>query len=220
MKRIGIIVTIIVLTATALVLWPSNTNDKHGASYTLTGDEKRLLFTGDIILRRGDGLVSDGIANMLREPFDITHCGIILEEQCKLWVVHAMQDKARGVDGIFAQDLDQFVSESRTGSIIVVRFKTLEDKTPQLVDRIHYYLKQNIPFDLGFDAADPSEFYCNELLQHLFMETYGVDIFPITLSLPTTDLLKYTHLFDTTAFHPVLNHHLNPPLAAPAISKL
>jgi hypothetical protein len=77
-----------------------------------------------------------------------------------------------------------------------------------LVDRMHYYLKQDIPFDLGFDASDSSSFYCSELLQHLYMDTYETDIFPITLSLPTADLLKYTYLFDTTAFRPIINHQL------------
>lgn len=201
---------ILLLVGSYATLKPNKIN-KQGASYTLTGDEKRLLRTGDIVMRRGEGMVSDGIAKILAEPFDITHCGVVLEEQGKLYVVHALQDKDRDIDGIIAQGLDQFVAESRLGSIIVVRYKTNEDHTPNLVKRIHYYLKQDIPFDLGFDAADPSAFYCSELVQHLYLETYGTDVFPITLSLPTADLLKYTYLFDTTAFQPILNHHIGLP---------
>ncbi len=210
MKKAWPILMIILLVGGYFILKPNKANMK-GASYSLTGDEKRLLRTGDIIMRRGEGMVSDGIANMLSEPFDITHCGVILEEQDKLWVVHSLQDNDRGVDGIIAQGLDQFVTESRLGSIIVVRYKTEEDRTPQLIDRIHYYLKQDIPFDLGFDAADATEFYCSELVQHLYLETYKKDVFPITMSLPTADLLKYTYLFDTTAFQPILNHYLQQP---------
>lgn len=219
-KALAIATLLILLLGVGYFAWPTGKIDTEGVSYTLTGDEKRLFRSGDIIMRRGEGLVSDGIANMLAEPFDVTHCGVLLQEQGKLWVVHALQDKERGVDGIFAQDLDQFVAESRLGSIIVVRYNTVEDRTPQLIDRIHYYLKQDIPFDLGFDASDPSAFYCSELLQHLYMETYGVDIFPITLSLPITDLLKYTYLFDTTAFSPVINHHLQSPVATSPLTTL
>lgn len=208
MKKAWPIFLIVLLLAGGYYLQPKNEPNKQGVSYTLTGDEKRLLLTGDIMMRRGDGMVSDGIANMLKEPFDVTHCGVVLEENGKLWVVHAMQDKERGLDGIFAQGLDQFVAESRPNSLIVVRYKTQQARLPQLVDRMHYYLKQDIPFDLGFDASDPSSFYCSELLQHLYMETYGIDIFPITLRLPTADLLKYTYLFDTTAFRPIINHQL------------
>lgn len=208
MKKAWPIFLIILLLVGGYFLQPKNKPNKQGVSYTLTGDEKRLLHTGDIILRRGDGLVSDGIANMLKEPFDITHCGVVLEEKGKLWIVHAMQDKERGLDGILAQGLDQFVAESRPNSVIVVRYKTQQARLPQLADRMHHYLKQDIPFDLGFDASDPSSFYCSELLQHLYMDTYGTDIFPITLSLPTADLLKYTYLFDTLAFQPIINHQL------------
>lgn len=208
MKKAWPIVIIILLLAGSYYLQPKNTPNKQGVSYSLTGDEKRLLRSGDIMMRRGDGMVSDGIANMLKEQYDVTHCGVVLEENGKLWIVHAVQDKKRGVDGIFAQNLDQFVAESRPGSVIVVRYITATDRTPQLIDRMHYYLKQDIPFDLGFDASDPSSFYCSELLQHLYMETYGTDIFPIKLTLPTADLLKYTYLFDTTAFQPLINHQL------------
>ncbi|CAN5340324.1 YiiX/YebB-like N1pC/P60 family cysteine hydrolase [soil metagenome] len=211
MKKAWPILVIILLLVGSYLLKPTSKTHKKDASYALTGDEKRLLFTGDIIMRRGDGMVSDKIATMLQEPFDVTHCGLILYEKDKLWVVHTLQDKQRDLDGIFAQDLDQFVSESRPGSIIVVRYVTPEDKSAQLIERMHYYMKQNIPFDLGFDAADPSKFYCNELLQHIYQETYGVDIFPIKLKLPTTDLLKYTYLFDTAAFQPIINHHLQLP---------
>jgi hypothetical protein len=208
MKKAWPIFLIVLLLAGGYYLQPKNERNKQGVSYTLTGDEKRLLHTGDIILRRGDGLVSDGIANMLKEPFDVTHCGVVLEENGKLWIVHAMQDKERGLDGILAQSLDQFVAESRPNSVIVVRYKTQQARMPQLADRMHYYLKQDIPFDLGFDASDPSSFYCSELLQHLYMDIYGTDIFPITLNLPTADLLKYTYLFDTIAFQPIINHQI------------
>jgi hypothetical protein len=208
MKKAWPILIILLLLVGAYCLQPNNEPNMKGVSYSLTGEEKRLLHTGDIMMRRGDGLVSDGIAKILQEPFDVTHCGVVLEENGKLWIIHAMQDKERGVDGVFAQGLEQFVAESRPSSVIVVRYKTSEAQIPKLVDRMHHYLKQDIPFDLGFDASDPSSFYCSELLQHLYMDTYETDIFPITLSLPTADLLKYTYLFDTTAFLPIINHQL------------
>lgn len=210
MRKAWPILIILLLGGVYYVIKPSDIQNE-GVSYSLTGDEKRLLLTGDIMMRRGEGMVSDGIAKMLAEPFDITHCGIVLEERDKLWVVHALQDHDRDVDGIFAQSLDQFVAESRPGSIIVVRYKTSEDRTPQLIERMHYYMDQNIPFDLGFDAADPSAFYCSELVQHIYMETYNTDVFPITLSMPTTDLLKYTYFFDTSAFQQIINHHIQQP---------
>lgn len=211
MKKARLVLIILLLLVGGYYLLKPSKTHKEGVSYSLTGDEKRLLRTGDIVMRRGEGMVSDGIAKMLAEPFDITHCGVILEEQDKLWVVHALQDHERDVDGIFAQGLDQFVAESRPGSIIVVRYKTNEDRTPQLIERIHYYMDQDIPFDLGFDAADSTSFYCSELVQHLYLETYNTDVFPITLSMPTTDLLKYTYLFDTIAFQPIINHHIQRP---------
>ena len=95
MKKAWPILIIILLVGGYFLLKPSKTHTE-GVSYSLSGDEKRLLRSGDIMMRRGEGMVSDGIAKMLAEPFDITHCGLILEEQGKLWVVHALQDHDRG----------------------------------------------------------------------------------------------------------------------------
>ena len=108
MKKAWLILIILLLLGGYYILKPSKTHTE-GVSYSLSGDEKRLFRSGDIIMRRGEGMVSDGIANMLQEPYDVTHCGVILEEKGKLWVVHSLQDKDRGVDGIFVQSIETLI---------------------------------------------------------------------------------------------------------------
>lgn len=123
--------------------------------------------------------------------------------------MHALEDEARKIDGIVAQSIDQFVAESRYQSVIVVRYCDADGYQQQLKDLASQYLSQNIPFDKSFDIYDSSRFYCSELLQHIYMDCFGVDIFPVRITLPTTDLLKYSHLFNQQVFHPVLNHQLS-----------
>lgn len=174
--------------------------------YQLTEAEKLQFQPGDIILRRGEGMVSSAIASVLQEPYDVTHCGMLAKTSTGWAVIHAMEDESRGIDGIIAQDLDQFVRESRDGSIIVVRYKLLHADGQELVDHSLNYLQADIPFDRSFDIFDDKKFYCSELLQHVYLECVGADIFPERIKAPSTDLLKYTYLFDESVFQPILNH--------------
>ncbi len=182
-----------------------STNESR--AYALADAEVALLQPGDIILRRGDGLVSDAIASVLQEPYDVTHCGILMRQANGDWaVVHAMQDDARQIDGVIAQGLGQFVSESRRASVIVLRYCADSGSGSRMSDVTRYYLQQAQPFDRSFDIHDSTRLYCSELLQHIYMDCYGVDIFPMRIALPTTDLLRYTYLFQSDVFNPILNH--------------
>lgn len=173
---------------------------------TLTTTEINRLQTGDIILRRGEGMVSSTIAKVLQEPYDVTHSGIILKNDTGWAVVHALSDDSRDINGIVAQSLPQFVAESRKGSVIVVRYCDMHQARQDIRQTVLGYMKQNIPFDKGFDIYNEEAFYCSELIQHVFMDCFGKDIFPYRVQLPQTDLLKYTYLFELSQFTPIVNH--------------
>lgn len=177
---------------------------KEEQAYTLQVTAIESFMPGDIILRRGKGFVSDGIARVLNEPFDVTHCGILMPIDSGWAVVHAMSDNSRNIDGVVAQKLDQFVAESKSGSVMVVRYKNMNGKEAAVMQSTKAYMAKGLPFDLGFDIHDTTAIYCSELLQNIYWDNFQEDIFPTRISTPTTDLLKYTYLFDTTHFERVL----------------
>lgn len=45
-------------------------------SYRLTAAEKALFQPGDIILRKGEGVLSQFICRQLRDTLGVSHCGI------------------------------------------------------------------------------------------------------------------------------------------------
>ena len=177
---------------------------KQAGPYRLAGSDIAQLKPGDIILRRGEGLVSDAIAQVLNGPYDVTHCGILMPSKDGWAVVHAMSDNSRDIDGVVAQKLDQFVEESKEGSVMVVRYKNMNGQEQAVINTTKAYLAKAQPFDLGFDIYDTTAVYCSELLQHIYWDNFQEDIFPVRLSTPTTDLLTYTYLFDTVHFERVV----------------
>lgn len=187
-------------------LWPGSTDNAHEQGDKLNSREIAALHTGDIILRRGEGLVSNTIAKVLNEPYDVTHSGILMSYQDGWVVVHALSDDSRDINGIIAQPLEQFLAESRKGSTIIVRYCDMHQAKQDIRTTVLRYMDKNLPFDKGFDIYDDSAFYCSELIQHVFMDCFSKDIFPQRISLPQTDLLKYTFLFNEQHFQPIVNH--------------
>lgn len=196
--------TMFVVVGIFLCLCQVGCSTEDEQAYKLNTLQVESFQPGDIILRRGKGLVSDGIAQVLNEPYDVTHCGILMQVDSGWAVVHAMSDNSRDIDGVVAQKLDQFVAESKSGSIMVVRYKSMNGKQEAVMQSTKAYMAKGLPFDLGFDIHDTTAIYCSELLQHIYWDNFQEDIFPIRLSTPTTDLLKYTYLFDTAHFERIL----------------
>jgi len=183
---------------------PKATSSRSHA--TLNNNDKCRLESGDIILRRGEGLVSDEISYILKDqPYDITHSGIIIKQGDSLFVVHSIADHESHVDGVIAQELDKFLLDSRAGSVIVLRYNDMEGKQDALVQRVLYYLKKSPPFDFSFDIYDSSKLYCAELLWRIFGDVFHTDIFPIKIHTPTTDLLCYSSLFKGDSFRIIIN---------------
>ena len=176
---------------------------------TLTEDEKCNIQSGDLILRRGEGLVSDQIAYVLRDgPYEVTHSGVVIRQGDSLCVVHSISDKDNHIDGVIAQTMDNFLLDCRNQSVIVVRYKDMDSHRDEFVQRTMYYLHKNPPFDFGFDIYDSSKVYCAELIWKLFEDVYHKDVFPVKIHTPTTDLLQYSSLFSSGMFSVVVNQQV------------
>lgn len=180
--------------------------------YVLSDSEKALLQEGDIILRHGQGFVSNMIVKSLKEELPLSHVGIITrQESGKLMVVHSVSRSVSDYDGVQMEDLDRFVRESLANSLVVVRYKALDQvqEGPQLLSRrAHYYLKQRVPFDHSFDFDDDSRFFCTELVGRVFEDVFGDDILMLSFSgRGMLDRLKFEAFFNPQVFEVILNHH-------------
>jgi hypothetical protein len=109
------------------VFWdPENTKQVF---YPLSQEDRGLLRHGDIILRKGYGMFSDGLVEVQDGPYRVSHCAMILNENQNWKVVHALSSSVATFDGAQRQNLQRFLNESIPGSVIVVRFKSTSIKT-------------------------------------------------------------------------------------------
>ena len=133
------------------------------------------LQSGDIILRRSYGLISDIIVMNLNDTLDVSHCGIIIKEpdsSCK--VIHSLSKKVSNADGVQICGLEQFMADSKTETVRVFRF--LSDSQGEIAAQALRYLKQKTPFDESFDATDSTALYCSELPVQSIRNAFKIDV--------------------------------------------
>lgn len=160
------------------------TSDKP---YILTDREKSLLQNGDIILRKGEGILSNFICDYLADTINISHCGILIKNRQGLQVIHTLSADVSDTDGVQSCSIDMFTAESVKGSIIAIR--CISDTCNILASQALHYLKLKTPFDRHFNLMDSTAFFCSELPLHI---------------------LKYSlHIDLTTAYPPLFSSFLN-----------
>jgi hypothetical protein len=186
------------------VFWdPENTKQVF---YPLSQEDRGLLRHGDIILRKGYGMFSDGIIEVQNSKSPVSHCAMILNENKQWKVVHALSSSVAQFDGVQRQNLQRFLNESVPGSIVVVRFKSSTDTISQIASRVTYYADAKKPFDHHFDNVDTSAYYCTELFQKAFYQVLKKDIFHAQLRENNTGIYDLSTFQDTTLFEEIINH--------------
>lgn len=187
------------------VFWDSE-NTKQ-VFYPMSRQEKGLLRSGDIILRRGYGMFSDALISAQDQRYPVSHCAMIIERNGKLSVAHALSSSVAPIDGAQEQPLQRFLNESVPNSVVVMRFKTSPDTIQRIVEAVKSYSDKHIPFDHNFDKSDTTKFYCTELFQHCYKKVLGRDIFEAQLAGSTSGVYDLSTFQDSTLFYPIINHN-------------
>lgn len=183
-------------------------NTRKAAKYYFKPQEKQLLQEGDLILRRGYGVVSSMISNMNDAQYDISHCAIVVKDSNgKLSVIHSVSSDLSDIDGVQQQTLDRFTNESCPNTLVVLRHKGDDSITQHnIAQRAYYYLDQKIKFDHHFSISDTSTFYCSELIYRVYMDVYKQDYFEERKKTNHPDFLTFPAFMDSTKFDLIINH--------------
>lgn len=188
------------------VFWdPENTKQVY---YPISKQEKGLLRSGDIILRRGYGMFSDALIRVQEAKYPVSHCAMVIRDSKGIQVMHSLSSSVSPIDGAQFQPLQRFLNESVPNTILVVRLKSSVDTIMSIVNRMEGYINKHVPFDHEFDRQDTSKFYCTELFKHCFELELNKDIFAGQDLNKTNGVYGLSTFLDTNYFEPIINHHL------------
>ena len=163
--------------------------------YRLTLEDKALLREGDIVLRRGEGMLSSFIARHLCDSVPASHCGILVREGGEWQVIHTLSLDVSDTDGVQCCSLNEFMDDCMPGSICVLR--CLSDSTGRMAAYARYYLAAHKPFDRKFSLADTTSFFCSELPYRILKDRLHIDL------TPETGHLKFSAFFHPAYFRVV-----------------
>lgn len=179
-------------------------------NYKLSETELNIIKDGDIILRQGQGFVSNLILKTLNEELPLSHVGIIaIDTTGDFSVIHSVSSTLSDFDGVQIQNLKSFVKESVPNSVVIVRYNKV-DNTPETATEISkqakIFLEQQIPFDHSFDYTDSTRFFCTELIWRVYREVFKEELFQINPTEKMIEKLKFYHFFNPNKFSIIINH--------------
>ncbi len=151
----------------------------RGADSRQSGLEIRIpqsLEEGDLVLRRGNSLLSGLIAKYFPDAKGMSHVGIIIRKEGSWHVVHSISGRLEKTDGIRIDTLDKFCSEAHEGEYHFIS-PLFEIDRGILGQRVRHYLAVNTPFDHSFDLEDDNQLYCSELIRSIYLQSGAEDIF-------------------------------------------
>lgn len=133
----------------------------HDDNLVSTADDK-LLESGDIIYRHGNGIFSGYFKNTSQKEQLYSHAGIVLLENDSLFVIHSEASEFTGIGGVKKEPLTVFLSDISTWG--VYRLDTVKSVRDSVVVNARKYLDADAQFDFDFDSDDDSKIYCTELI--------------------------------------------------------
>ena len=175
---------------------------------SLSSEEIALLEHGDIILRKGYGLISDLIAILLEEENTVTHCGFVIKDSLqpnKIKILHILSEGEH--DGMLLEPLETFILDSQENSLAVVRANYPANIRAAVVNEALKFLAAKIPFDMAFDDSDSTAYYCSEMVRNAFMPVIGKDILPERVIRINKEGTTMKNFFNEENFTVVLNHN-------------
>jgi hypothetical protein len=124
--------------------------------------EPQGLADGDLVFRTGRDMVARLVLSQGESP-RFSHVGVIVKQDGKPFVVHALPKGDTARDGVRIEPLSLFASNENTADIGYYRIKGIDTMVRQ---EIRSYALHQIgkPFDDVFKFSDDTQFYCTELV--------------------------------------------------------
>jgi hypothetical protein len=175
----------------------------------LSPQERAQIQEGDFILRRGFGFFSDYIAKTLNTgSTDVTHAGIIINRNGRLWVIHALSSDVSAIDGVQQQTLDDFLRYSAPGKIVVTRAKGADAAFGKKVAaRAQVYLSKKIPFDHTGVIDDTSKLFCTEMIWQILEKDLHHTTLPNQAEARKNFFYSMAPLYSTNYFDVIINQY-------------
>lgn len=148
--------------------------DRERTTFThLSLPDRELLREGDIVLRRGKGVISESLRHFSLQDPSFSHAGILVREHDEWMVVHAIGGEDNPSDKLRKESLAAFCRSDLNSAMSVVRLELASAQRTRLVQIVEQMLKAGPYFDSDFDLASDDRLYCTEFVYKAVVAAAG-----------------------------------------------
>ena len=167
----------IVISLLAIVLINSCADKNIGDNSQHVDSIKSIVKEGDIVFRRGEGVVSRIVlAGDINGKY--SHIGMIINENDTLKVAHSVPGEHNNdldFDRVKIDAIEIFFSQNHASAGAVMRLNLSDEQRKTLSKSAIDKERQNVKFDHNYDLNDTCSLYCTEFIQLLY-SNIGIDI--------------------------------------------
>lgn len=128
------------------------------------------LQEGDLILRRGRSIESFAVV-MADQDQDYSHIGIVVFENGKPWVIHAVPgESGEKPERVIREVPQSFLSRKKASGFAVFRSVFPPDSCKKVAAKALQYFNNNLEFDHEYNLRSEDKLYCTELVLRAYLE--------------------------------------------------
>ncbi len=127
------------------------------------------LLEGDLILRAGTDVVSEGIKMMNEKDKSFSHAGIVIKDKDgKTKIAHSIS-LGNGKKSLISEDLiEQFLNPEENSGFMILRYDEIVDYKGQISEEVRKMRLEGIEFDHKMDFKSDEKMYCTEFIYKVF----------------------------------------------------
>lgn len=160
--------------------------------------------SGDIILKKGYGLVSQTIVKALDEKIQISHCGILHKDTItnEFYIIHSVARQVSDADGVQKISLKKFVNDVKPKDFYLMRYNS---NTDFITNEALCYLEKRIPFDHKYNLDSNDELYCSEFIYKIFFSEKQFEVFK-SIEIKNKQILLFNDIFKNDEFSIIIKY--------------
>ena len=125
-----------------------------------------LLRSGQIALRTGADPISFMLRQMNEKDKKFSHCGIVIVEDGYPFVYHSVGGEDNPDAQLQRDSAKHFFNATTNERIGIASLDLSTENVAHLAEVVNQYYKAKVLFDMDFNLADSSRFYCSEFVYH------------------------------------------------------
>lgn len=142
----------------------ANTIKKNEQAFLQIDSLKKLIKTGDLVVRNGNDFTSESLKSLNQRSKKYSHCGIASIENDSVFVYHALGGEWNPDEKICRDYISVFATPISNRGTGLYRFNLTPNEIYNTITVVQQLKAMGVTFDMKFDLKTNNKMYCAEFV--------------------------------------------------------